>query len=121
MDVTPAKELLTDEGLNEPLVPDGSPLTLRFTVVGLFTALIVTVYVPCEPRLIVCDVGDTLMVKSAVTLSVVDPEMDPEAALIVAVPAATAVARPDELIVATAVFDDDHVTDDVMFLEEPSE
>jgi len=33
----------TDEWLNVPLVLRGSPLTLRFTVLELFTAVIVTV------------------------------------------------------------------------------
>jgi hypothetical protein len=45
----------------------------------------------------------------AVTVTVVLPLIVPERALIVAVPAVTPVASPLELIVATAVFDDDHV------------
>jgi hypothetical protein len=43
VEVAPAVELVTDEGLNEPLVCEGNPLTLRFTVLALLTALIVTV------------------------------------------------------------------------------
>ena len=45
----------------------------------------------------------------AVTVTVVLPLTAPETALMVAVPALTAVASPLELIVATAVFDEDHV------------
>jgi hypothetical protein len=54
-----------------------------------------------------------------VTIRVEEPEMLPEVAVIVAVPAATAVTFPLEpdvlLIVAAGVFDELHVTDDVIF------
>jgi len=43
VDVAPPVVLDTDEWLNVPLVLRGSPLTLRFTVLELFTAVIVTV------------------------------------------------------------------------------
>ena len=43
VDVAPPEVLVTDEGLNVPLVLRGSPLTLRLTVLELPTALIVTV------------------------------------------------------------------------------
>ena len=52
-------------------------------------------------------------------MSVVDPLMDPDAAVIVALPAAKPVANPvDEdalLIVATLAAEDVHVTELVMF------
>lgn len=44
------------------------------------------------------------------TVSVVVPLTAPETALIVVVPCESALARPLELTVATAVFDDDQVT-----------
>jgi hypothetical protein len=43
VDVAPVVALVTDDGLNDPLVLRGSPLTLRFTLLELFTAVIVTV------------------------------------------------------------------------------
>jgi len=43
VDVAPPEVLVTDEGLNVPLVLRGSPLTLRLTVLELPNALIVTV------------------------------------------------------------------------------
>ena len=58
----------------------------------------------------------------AVTVSVAEPEMLPDVALIVVVPAATAVASPDELpIVATSVLDELQVTELVMSFVELSE
>ena len=65
-------------------------------------------------------VGVTAMDTSVaeLTVRVVEPEMRPEAAVIVAVPAATGVTCPLEpaalLIVATDVFDELHVTDAVI-------
>ena len=65
--------------------------------------------------------GVTAMDTSVAELTVraVEPEMLPEVAVIVAVPAATGVASPKEpvvlLIVATNVFDELHVTDVVIF------
>ena len=51
----------------------------------------------------------------AVTVRVVEPEMLPDVALIVVVPAATAVASPDKLpIVATVVSDELQVTEVVI-------
>jgi hypothetical protein len=52
---------------------------------------------------------------AAVTVSVVLPEMLPEVAEIVELPTATAVARPDELMVAAAGVADAQVTELVMF------
>ena len=43
VDGAPPDVLVTDEGLNVPLVLRGSPLTLRLTVLELPNALIVTV------------------------------------------------------------------------------
>jgi hypothetical protein len=63
-------------------------------------------------------------VKSAaapVTVKVVVPEMPPDAAVIVTAPCAPAVARPEEFIVATVVFEDAQLTDNVMSFEELSE
>jgi len=57
----------------------------------------------------------------AVTVSVVEPLTAPEAALIVLVPAATPVANPPALIVATLVVCDVHVTVLVKFCVELSE
>ena len=33
-EVVPFEELVTDEGINVPLVPLGNPFTLRFTMLG---------------------------------------------------------------------------------------
>ncbi|HXO06277.1 MAG TPA: hypothetical protein VN884_11680 [Candidatus Sulfotelmatobacter sp.] len=57
----------------------------------------------------------------AVTVSVVEPLMAPEVALIVLVPAATPVANPPAVIVATAVVDELHVAVLVKFCVELSE
>lgn len=65
VEVTPVELLVTDGGLNDPLVRRGNPLTLRLTVLEPFKAVIVTVYLPAEPRFTLCDAGDTLIVKSA--------------------------------------------------------
>ena len=51
----------------------------------------------------------------ALTVRMVVPLIAPDTALIVVVPAATPVATPEELIVATPVFDDDHVAVLVIF------
>ena len=67
VELTPDELLVTDDGFNVPLVLRGNPLTLRLTVLGVFVALIVTVYLPVEPRFTVCDVGNTVIVKSAET------------------------------------------------------
>ncbi len=52
------------------------------------------------------------------TVRVVEPEILPDVAVIVAVPAATGVASPEELIVllivATDVADEPHITDAVI-------
>ncbi len=62
---------------------------------------------------------------AAVTVSVVDPDMLPDAAVIVVKPAATGVATPLEpaelLIVATPVLEELQVTDGVRFWVELSE
>ncbi len=60
-------------------------------------------------------VGDTLIEISvaAVTVSVVLSETEPDAAVIVADPAATAVARPLLLTVAMVVDDELQTTDEV--------
>jgi hypothetical protein len=50
-----------------------------------------------------------------VTCNVAVPEMEPDVAPIVTEPTATPVARPILLIAATVVFEDDHVTEVVMF------
>jgi hypothetical protein len=123
VEMTPDVLLVTDEGLNEPLVLRGNPLTVRLTVLELPTAWIVTVYLPVEPRFTVCEAGETLIVKSAdaVTVRVVVPEILPDAAVIVVGPCARAVARPEVLIVATVVLDEVQVTDDVMSFAELSE
>jgi hypothetical protein len=56
---------------------------------------------------------------AAVTVSVVLPETEPSVAVIVLLPAATALARPFEpaalLTVATLVLEEDQVADDVRF------
>ena len=48
-------------------------------------------------------------------MRVVDPEILPEVAEIVVEPAATVVAIPLELMVATLLFDEFHITDEVIF------
>jgi len=62
-----------------------------------------------------------LIVPAGVTVRVVFPEILPEVAVMVAVPAATAVARPLLLTVAADVLDDLQVTCVVISLVEPSE
>ena len=54
------------------------------------------------------------LVPAAVTVSAVEPVVDPEAAWIVLGPAATPCAIPAEFIVATPVFEEVHVTELVM-------
>jgi hypothetical protein len=56
----------------------------------------------------------------AVTMSEVDPFTEPEAALMVVVPPAMDVAKPEPLIVAAGVLDEDQVTLLVMFCVELS-
>jgi hypothetical protein len=60
---------------------------------------------------------------AAVTVKVADPEMPPDVAVIVTVPALTPVARPFEpevlLTVARAVFDEDQVAEEVRFCVDP--
>jgi hypothetical protein len=55
-----------------------------------------------------------------VTVRVVEPLIDPEAAWIVVLPVATPVAKPALVIVATAVFDELQVTELVRFWVLPS-
>jgi hypothetical protein len=57
----------------------------------------------------------------AVTVNRVDPLMGPEFAVIVEVPAATAVANPAELMVATLVVAEVHVTELVRLAVVPLE
>ncbi len=52
---------------------------------------------------------------AGVTVSVVEPDMLPDDALIVVVPAANVAAKPELFIVATPVFDELQVTAVVMF------
>lgn len=54
------------------------------------------------------------------TVSVVEPVIEPEVALIVVVPAATLVASPVELMVATLVVEEAQVAELVRFCVEPS-
>ena len=66
--------------------------------------------------------GKTLIdVRSAVTVSDAALLIVPEVAVIVTWPTAIPVARPDELMVATFVFDESHLTEFVMSPVEPSE
>ena len=57
-------------------------------------------------------------IPAGVTVSVVDPTMLPEVALIVVVPAATPVAKPVALIVAVAMVPDAQTTAFVRFCVE---
>src|SRR5579875_548185 len=58
---------LTDAGLNVPVAPAGSPLTLSPTVpVNPFTAPVFTVYVVLLPAFTVCALGAAEIVKSGV-------------------------------------------------------
>ena len=52
---------------------------------------------------------------AAVTVSTVEPTIDPDVALIVLVPTATAVASPPVAMVAVAVVPEAHVTEAVRF------
>jgi hypothetical protein len=65
------------------------------------------------PRLMFGLAGDIAMDASVAIVSVVEPEMLSEVAVMVVVPAATAVARPSLLMVAAAVSDALHVADAV--------
>lgn len=58
---------------------------------------------------------------AGLTVSVVVPEIDPIFAVISVAPAATAVATPLELTLATAGAADDQVTNDEMSWNVPSE
>ena len=53
---------------------------------------------------------ETEMVDEPVTVNVVDPEMIPSVAEIVLVPASSADASPEDVIVAEVVFEDAQVT-----------
>ena len=68
-------------------------------------------------------VGETAIETSVagVIVSVVDPDMLPNVAVIVVVPAAPEMASPVLLIVETSVFDDLQLTNDVIFDVVPSE
>ena len=50
-----------------------------------------------------------------VTVSSVEPTIDPDVALMVLLPAASADANPAALMVAVGVVPEDHVTEDVKF------
>ncbi|HZP04488.1 MAG TPA: hypothetical protein VFB43_06275 [Terracidiphilus sp.] len=63
---------------------------------------------------------DFTVTAAAVTLSPAVPFMPFNDAVMVLEPAATPVARPDALIVATAGLEDVHVADEVTFAVEPS-
>ncbi len=52
---------------------------------------------------------------AGVTVRVEDPNLLPNVAVIVVVPAATGMANPDALIVATPVFDESQLTEAVRF------
>jgi hypothetical protein len=76
----------------------------------------VAVYCWVLPEAIEAAAGVTAIdTKDGLTVSVVELEIDPEVALMVAVPVATALARPFDpaalLIVATLVFEELQVTD----------
>ena len=76
----------------------------------------VAVYCWVLPRGMEAAAGVTAIdTNDGLTVRVVDPEIDPEVALIVVVPLATAVARPIDpatlLMVATVVFVELQVTD----------
>mgnify|MGYP003620309618 CR=1 FL=1 len=58
---------------------------------------------------------------AAVTVRVVVPVTVPDAALIVVLPEPAEVARPPDPMVATAMFDDDHVAVAVRLCALPSE
>jgi hypothetical protein len=51
----------------------------------------------------------------AVTVSTVEPETDPDVALMTLVPTPAPVARPPEVMVAVEIVADAHVTDAVRF------
>jgi hypothetical protein len=55
-----------------------------------------------------------------VTVNPVEPTIPPELAVMLALPAETPVAAPDELIVATLVLEEDQATEEVKFSEVPS-
>ena len=54
------------------------------------------------------------------TVNPVEPVIPPEPAVMVTLPAETAVASPEALIVVTLVLEDIHVTEDVKFSDVPS-
>ena len=91
-------------GLNDTVVPDGTPEAdkLMELLKPLLTVVVIS-DVPWLPCVTVKLDGEAEIVKLGlpVTVSVVVPEMFPDAALMVVVPAATAVAYPALVIVAT--------------------
>ena len=82
-------------GLNPTVVPDGTPEADRLIeLLKPLLMLVVIVDAPWLPWVIVRLDGEAAIVKLplAVTVSVVVPDIDPDAALIVVVPIATPVA-----------------------------
>lgn len=76
-----------------------------------------------EPRPMLAEVGETATDTSAaaVTVKLVDPEIDPALAAMLAIPVLTLVASPVAFTVATFVAEDVHVTVLVRFCVLPSE
>jgi hypothetical protein len=90
-------------GLKATVVPEGMPEADRLIeLLNPLLTVVVIVVVPWKPCATVKDDGAAPIVKfpEAVTVSEVVPLIDPEAALIVVLPAATPVAKPVLLIVA---------------------
>jgi len=107
-------------------VPLRTPAELRFRSVGsvpLLTTHVYGAFAPVAASWVEGYATPTvppgndvvLIVTVACTVKLALPETEPLVAVIVVVPAATAVASPDAFMVATAVFEDDHVTWLVMF------
>jgi len=87
-----------------------------------------SLYVPVAVNCCVAPVASELLAgvtaietnTGAVTVRLVEPPIPPEVAWIVVLPAATPVAKPALVIVATAVFDEVQVTELVRFAVLPS-
>jgi len=87
-----------------------------------FNSVPVAINCCVAPSAIAGDAGVIARDVRVATVIVAVPDMLPDEAVMVVVPAAMAVARPEELlIVATAVSDELHVTDAVISLVELSE
>lgn len=104
----PALLMLAAAGLDEP---HSTEAVTSCELPSLKLAVAVNCLVVLAGMLELAGVTVTELTVAPVTVSAAVPLTEPEAAVIVAVPVPTAVAIPAELMVATVVAEEDHVTD----------